>query len=91
MERRGRFFINCKTKLTGRERPCYSRETSRVLSDSATGIVVSQTDRIISVIGTKDIVVVDTPDSLLVTTKDDAKKVKQIVEALRLSGRDDVL
>ncbi|AAO44453.1 mannose-1-phosphate guanylyltransferase [Tropheryma whipplei] len=66
-------------------------ETSRVLSDSATGIVVSQTDRIISVIGTKDIVVVDTPDSLLVTTKDDAKKVKQIVEALRLSGRDDVL
>ena len=43
-------------------------ENARVLADSSSGIVVSQGDRLISLIGVQDIVVVDTPDALLVTT-----------------------
>lgn len=66
-------------------------EGARVLSDSATGIVVSNGERTIALIGVKDIVVVDTPDALLVTTTENAQKVKGVVDALRVSGRTDVL
>lgn len=66
-------------------------ENARVLADSSTGIVVSQTNRIISLIGVRDIVVVDTPDALLVTTSANAQRVKSVVDALKLSGRNEVL
>ncbi|TXK18409.1 mannose-1-phosphate guanylyltransferase [Homoserinibacter sp. GY 40078] len=66
-------------------------EHARVLADASSGIVVSQSERIISLIGVHDIVVVDTPDALLVTTTANAQRVKSVVDALKLSGRDDVL
>jgi hypothetical protein len=37
------------------------------------------------------IVVVDTPDALLVTTSENAQRVKGVVDALKLTGRGDVL
>ncbi|HTL40384.1 MAG TPA: mannose-1-phosphate guanylyltransferase [Pseudolysinimonas sp.] len=64
---------------------------ARVLADASSGIVVSQTSRIISLIGVHDIVVVDTDDALLVTTKENAQRVKSVVDALKLSGRNEVL
>ncbi|MEO6827848.1 MAG: mannose-1-phosphate guanylyltransferase [Microbacteriaceae bacterium] len=64
---------------------------ARVLSDASSGIVVSQTHRVISLIGVKDIIVVDTPDALLVTTSENAQRVKAVVDALKLSGGSDVL
>ena len=66
-------------------------ENARVLSDSSSGIVVSQSGRVISLIGVKDIVVVDTPDALLVTTSEHAQRVKSVVDALKLNGSSDVL
>ena len=66
-------------------------ENARVLADASSGIVISQSDRIISLIGVRDIVVVDTPDALLVTTSAHAQRVKSVVDALKLSGRGDVL
>lgn len=66
-------------------------ENARVLADASSGIVVSHSGRIISLIGVRDIVVVDTPDALLVTTTENAQRVKSVVDALKLSGRDDVL
>lgn len=66
-------------------------ENARVLADSSTGVVVSQSDRLISLIGVTDIVVVDTPDALLVTTTAHAQRVKAVVDALKLSGSNDVL
>ena len=64
---------------------------ARVLSDAASGILVSQTNRVISLVGVQDIVVVDTPDALLVTTVQHAQRVKGVVESLKLSGQGDVL
>lgn len=64
---------------------------ARVLADASSGIVVSQTKRVISLIGVRDIVVVDTPDALLVTTSEHAQRVKGVVDALKLTGRGDVL
>lgn len=56
----------------------------------ATGLVVA-TDRMIAVLGVEDVVVVDTGDALLVTTVDQAQRVKQVVEALRERGRTDLI
>jgi mannose-1-phosphate guanylyltransferase len=66
-------------------------EGARVLSDASSGILITDTGRTIALVGVKDIVVVDTPDALLVTTTANAQKVKSVVDALRISGRDDVL
>ena len=46
---------------------------------------------VISIIGVKDIVVVDTDDALLVTTAEHAQRVKSVVDALKVTGRGDVL
>ncbi|MDQ1551642.1 MAG: mannose-phosphate guanylyltransferase [Actinomycetota bacterium] len=66
-------------------------EDARVLADSSTGVVFSQGKRLISLIGVTDIVIVDTEDALLVTTTANAQRVKAVVDALKLSGRNDVL
>jgi len=64
---------------------------AKVVSENATGVVVSQSRRVISLIGVKDIVIVDTPDALLVTTKEHAQDVKKMVEHMKLEGLEDVL
>jgi Mannose-1-phosphate guanylyltransferase len=66
-------------------------ENARVLADASSGIVVTRSDRVISLVGVRDIIVVDTPDALLVTTTANAQRVKSVVDALKLSGRDEVL
>jgi mannose-1-phosphate guanylyltransferase len=66
-------------------------ENARVLADASSGVVISQSGRMISLIGVEGIVVVDTPDALLVTTTANAQRVKAVVDALKLSGRSDIL
>ena len=64
---------------------------AKVVSQDSSGVVVSQSRRLVSLIGVSDIVVVDTPDALLVTTKEHAQAVKQMVEHMKLEGLEDVL
>jgi mannose-1-phosphate guanylyltransferase len=64
---------------------------AKVLADSSSGILVSESDRLIALIGLEDVIVVDTPDALLVTTKAHAQKVKSLVDALKATGHSDVL
>jgi len=66
-------------------------ENPTVLADNSTGVVVANGKRVVSLIGVRDIVVIDTPDALLVTTTEHAQRVKSVVDALRVSGRGDVL
>ena len=42
--------------------------------------------RVVAVVGLDDVVVVDTPDALLVTTRARAQDVKQVVAALQEDG-----
>lgn len=58
-----------------------------LLIDSTRCFVHSQ-NRLVSLLGMKDTVVVDTPDALLVMPKDRAQDVKQVVEALKSGGGD---
>lgn len=66
-------------------------ETPRVYADDASGVVVTDTSRVIALIGVEDIVVVDTGDALLVTTTDHAQSVKHAVESIKAHGDEDVL
>jgi mannose-1-phosphate guanylyltransferase len=66
-------------------------DAAKVHPRDSTGIVVATSGRIITLLGVHDIVVVDTPDALLVTTKEHAQDVKQVVEQMRAEGLDGVL
>jgi mannose-1-phosphate guanylyltransferase len=57
----------------------------------ASGIVVPRSGRTVAVIGLDDVVVVDTPDALLVTTRARAQEVKNVVAALKDQGRADLV
>jgi mannose-1-phosphate guanylyltransferase len=87
----GDFASLAKLNAHGKGELAILGQHARVLADASSGIVVSQTDRVISLIGVRDIVVVDTPDALLVTTSEHAQRVKGVVDALKLTGRGDVL
>ncbi|ROS76949.1 mannose-1-phosphate guanylyltransferase [Cellulomonas sp. PhB143] len=64
-------------------------ESSVVRLDSA-GSVVVPGDRVVAVLGLDDVVVVDTPDALLVTTRARAQQVKRMVDTLREIGLDEL-
>ncbi|WP_344099573.1 mannose-1-phosphate guanylyltransferase [Myceligenerans crystallogenes] len=59
--------------------------------DSAGSVVVPAGGRLVSVLGLDDVVVVDTPDALLVTTRARAQQVKQIVDAVRARDLEELL
>ena len=59
---------------------------AQVLSDGSSGIVVSESDRLVALVGMEDAVVVDTADVLLVTTKSRAQDVKHLVNRMKMSG-----
>ncbi|PJI94597.1 mannose-1-phosphate guanylyltransferase [Luteimicrobium subarcticum] len=67
-------------------------DTSAVIRvESAGSVLVPASGRTVAVLGLDDVVVVDTPDALLVTTRARAQQVKDIVAALRERGEDDLL
>ncbi len=58
-----------------------------VITVRTSGSYVRSTNRLVAVVGVEDIIVVDTPDALLVVSKDSAQDVKEIVEVLRADDR----
>jgi hypothetical protein len=63
-----------------------------VVTASAHGCtVVSRSGRTVAVAGVDGLVVIDTPDAVLVVPSDRAQLVKAIVDQLQASGRDDLL
>ena len=65
-------------------------DTALVHGDAATGLVVPAGGRVVAVVGLDDVVVIDTPDAVLVTTRARAQDVKQVVAALKDAGRSDL-
>ncbi|MDO4897746.1 MAG: mannose-1-phosphate guanylyltransferase [Rothia sp. (in: high G+C Gram-positive bacteria)] len=66
-------------------------DKSNVIAEGSTGIIVATTNRKISVIGLEDVVIVDTPDALLVTVREDAQHVKNTVATLKEQGHSSLL
>ena len=65
-------------------------EGDLVLARETTGLVIPGSGRTVAVLGLDDIVVVDTPDALLVTTRAHAQDVKVLVDLLKATGRADL-
>ncbi len=80
-------FDSLATLLEGSTTPAVLGDPTTVLGIDATGLVVPGSGRVVAVVGLDDIVVVDTPDALLVTTRARAQDVKQVVALLKESGR----
>ncbi len=57
----------------------------------AGGNYVFAPGKVVSLIGVHNLIVVETEDALLVTTRDRAQDVGKIVTALRKAGREDVI
>jgi len=53
--------------------------------------LVQFSDRLVALVGVKDLVVIETPDALLVCRKDKAQKVKKIVQLLKEKGKKEYL
>ncbi len=77
----------------GRGRPVISEEPpARVIEIDGRGVFVHAAGgRLVAVVGLDDIVVVDTPDALLVSTAEAAQDVRKVVDRLKAEGRDDLL
>ena len=71
--------------------PTVIGDGSRVLGVGSTGLVVPASGRTVAVVGLEDVVVVDTPDALLVTSTAAAQRVKEVVERLRSTGGEALL
>ncbi|MCA1984056.1 mannose-1-phosphate guanylyltransferase [Nocardioides nematodiphilus] len=72
------------------EGPTVLGDSALVRSIDSSGLVVPASGRTIAVIGLEDVVVVDTPDAVLVTSRARAQQVKQMVAGLKASQRDDL-
>jgi len=65
-------------------------DESLVRAIASTGLVVPASGRLVALVGLDDVVVVDTPDALLVTSRQHAQRVKEIVAGLHATGHDDL-
>jgi mannose-1-phosphate guanylyltransferase len=54
-------------------------------------VVWSETDRVIALVGLENVVVVDTPDALLIADRAQAQEVRSIVSMLKESKRTNLL
>lgn len=61
--------------------------TGDVLAIDTRNSLIRGDRRLIAVVGLSDVIVVDTPDALLVTNRDNAQNVKKVVDALKARAR----
>lgn len=54
-------------------------------------VVIPQSGRVVALLGVDDVVVVDTPDALLITTRSRAQQVKEVVDAIREASLTDLI
>ena len=66
-------------------------DPSRVRAVDAGGLVVTESGRLVAVVGLDDVVIVETDDALLVTSRERAQDVRLIVQQLTEEGRTDLV
>lgn len=64
---------------------------SPMLAEGARGNYVEAPGKLVALVGVDDLVVVDTPDALLVVHRSQAQRVGQLVKRLEQAGRDELL
>ena len=84
-------FSSVSALLAGERSVRVLGEGGQVLALGSDGVAVPAAGKLVALLGLEDVVVVDTPDALLVTTRARAQDVKGIVDELRRLGREDLL
>lgn len=79
------------TILPGQESELQVVGDGPVLAECGSGVVVPASGRLVAVLGLDDVVVVDTDDVVLVTTRGHAQQVKTLVDRLKAEGRTELL
>lgn len=64
--------------------------TGDVIALDTRNSLIRGDSRLVAVVGLSDVIVVDTPDAVLVTNRANAQNVKKVVEALKLRARPEV-
>ncbi len=59
--------------------------------DTFDTMIFAHGDRLVATIGINDLIIVDTPDALLIARPDQAQRVRDIVDQLKAGGREDKL
>ncbi len=80
-------FASLETLLAGEDDLTVLGEADLVRSVESSGLVVPGSGRIVAVVGLEGVVIVDTPDAVLITTLERAQDVKAVVAALKQDGR----
>ena len=88
LERRGQ--LECGLRAAGTRRPGNSIALESIALDSHNNFVDAR-GKVVALIGVKDLIVVDTPDALLVASRDRAQQVGDIVKTLEQRNRHDLL
>ena len=57
-----------------------------LLRDTSGSVVVAQSGRLVATLGVRDMIVVDTPDAVLVCGRKQAQDIKSIVDELKRRG-----
>jgi mannose-1-phosphate guanylyltransferase len=65
-----------------------NRIEGQALMHEAKDCFVQSTDRMVGVVGVSDLIIVDTPDALLVANRHNSQDVKQIYSQLKAAGHD---
>jgi len=61
------------------------------LIEDSSGNYVDAEGKLVALLGVKDLIVVDTPDALLIASRGHAQRVGDLVKRLEKSGRDELL
>ncbi|NTU98931.1 mannose-1-phosphate guanylyltransferase [Candidatus Falkowbacteria bacterium] len=59
--------------------------------NSAGNLVYGYSNKLVALVGVKDMVVIETPDAMLICPRDEAQSVKQLVDKLKAEGMEEYL
>ena len=72
------------------ERGCVTQGSAKHILLDAERVTISS-DKLVAMLGVSDLIVVDTPDAILVCDRERAQEVRRVVEVLKERGRDELI
>ncbi len=82
--------VSCAPELAALGNVCDGTSTQSVVIDAA-GNYVYALGKVVALVGVSDLVVVETPDALLITTRERSQDVAKVVAELKARGRYDLV
>ncbi|HEX8923309.1 MAG TPA: sugar phosphate nucleotidyltransferase [Patescibacteria group bacterium] len=73
------------------ENNLYNQSKNSIEIDSKNNFVRMPSDKTVAIIGMENLVVIDTGDAILITTKDKTGRVGEVVEKLKADGKNELL